>query len=92
MEAVTMGDPFDKATKLGPIARKDLRDDLHAQVEKSIAAGATLVCGGTVPEGDGFFYPATLLENVTPGMPAYDEELFGPVASLIRAASFTTRQ
>jgi succinate-semialdehyde dehydrogenase / glutarate-semialdehyde dehydrogenase len=86
MEAVTMGDPFDKATKLGPIARKDLRDDLHAQVEKSIAAGATLVCGGTVPEGDGFFYPATLLENVTPGMPAYDEELFGPVASLIRAA------
>jgi succinate-semialdehyde dehydrogenase/glutarate-semialdehyde dehydrogenase len=67
------------------MAREDLRDDLHEQVEQSVAAGATILCGGKVPDRDGFFYPATVLADVAPGQPAYDDELFGPVASLIRA-------
>ena len=67
------------------MARLDLRDDLHDQVRKSVDAGATVLCGGEKPDGPGYFYPATVLENVEPGQPAYDDELFGPVASLIRA-------
>ncbi|MGJ8549530.1 NAD-dependent succinate-semialdehyde dehydrogenase [Winogradskyella wichelsiae] len=85
MENLKMGNPMDSDTKLGPIAREDLRDTLHEQVEKSIENGAKLLCGGKIPDGEGFFYPATVLENVTSGQPAYDDELFGPAAALIRA-------
>lgn len=84
MEKLSMGDPADKATDLGPMARGDLRDDLHNQVLESVKAGATCLTGGKIPEGKGFFYPPTVLENVAPGQPAYDDELFGPVAALIK--------
>ena len=79
------GDPMDGASDLGPLARKDLQEKLHEQVEDSVAKGATIAVGGQLPEGKGSFYPATILENVEKGQPAYDDELFGPVASLIRA-------
>lgn len=85
MSGVKMGNPFDKSTDLGPIAREDLRNELHDQVEKSVANGAKIEVGGKIPDGKGYFYPSTVLSNVKPGQPAYDEELFGPVASLIRA-------
>lgn len=85
MKAATFGDPMDKKNKIGPLARLDLRESLHKQVEASIAKGAKLLCGGYIPEGDGAFYPPTVLGNVKKGMPAYDEELFGPVASIIEA-------
>ena len=71
--------------KIAPLAREDLRDDLHNQVERSISAGATLALGGQKPQGPGAHYPATVLTEVKPGMPAFDEELFGPVAALIEA-------
>jgi succinate-semialdehyde dehydrogenase/glutarate-semialdehyde dehydrogenase len=85
MSEVKMGDPNDENTELGPVARKDLRDDLHQQVVKSVEKGAKIACGGKIPNGEGFFYPATVLENVQPGQPAYEDEFFGPVASLIKA-------
>jgi len=84
-ESVAMGDPLDPATDLGPMARKDLRDTLHEQVTQSIDQGARRVCGGEVPPGKGAFYPATIIADVRPGMRAYDEELFGPVASILPA-------
>lgn len=84
LRAAKVGDPRDEATTVGPLARVDLRDALHDQVERSVAAGARLVLGGQVPEGPGAFYPVTLLDGVRPGMPAADEELFGPVAVLMR--------
>jgi len=80
------GDPTDPRTTLGPMARTDLRDALHDQVARSVAGGARLVRGGQVPDRDGAWYPPTLLADVGPEMPAYDEELFGPVACLIRVA------
>ena len=79
------GDPMDDSSDLGPLARKDLQEKLHKQVEESVSKGATISVGGKLPEGKGSFYPATILENVEKGQPAYDDELFGPVASLIRA-------
>lgn len=85
MSEVKTGDPNDESTQLGPIAREDLREELHDQVVESVKNGAKIACGGEIPNGKGFFYPATVLENVTLGQPAYDDELFGPVASLIRA-------
>ncbi|WP_298497631.1 NAD-dependent succinate-semialdehyde dehydrogenase [uncultured Maritimibacter sp.] len=85
MSKIELGDPRDASTKLGPMSREELRDKLHDQVWKSIAKGAKLSCGGKVPDRRGAFYPATVLEDVAPGQPAYDEELFGPVASVIRA-------
>jgi len=85
MMQLKLGDPRDKDTDIGPMARKDLRDKLHEQVTDSIKAGATIVCGCEIPDQKGFFYPASILENVTPNMPAYNDELFGPVASLIKA-------
>ena len=85
MKKIKHGDPTDKDSKIGPMAREDLRETLHEQVEKSVKKGAKILCGGEMPKGKGFFYPATVLENVKPGQPAYDDELFGPVASLIRA-------
>ncbi len=83
MKAARMGDPFDDQTEIGPQARQDLRDALHDQVEASLAKGARCLLGGKVPEGSGAYYPATVLTDVRPGMPAYDEELFGPVAAII---------
>ncbi|MDX9881180.1 MAG: NAD-dependent succinate-semialdehyde dehydrogenase [Prolixibacteraceae bacterium] len=82
MEAATYGDPNDPDTTIGPLARRDLRDELHQQVTKSVGLGAKILCGGFIPEGEAPFYPPTVLENVKPGMPAYHEELFGPVAVL----------
>jgi succinate-semialdehyde dehydrogenase/glutarate-semialdehyde dehydrogenase len=86
LETIEVGDPNDEATDLGPMAREDLRDGLHEQVMASVDSGAKLTMGGTIPDQPGFFYPVTVLEDVTPGMPAYDDELFGPVAAIIRVA------
>lgn len=85
MKDVTMGDPTDENTGLGPIVDKDMRDELHKQTQDSIKAGAKLECGGEIPDRTGYYYPATVLSDVAPGQPAYDDELFGPVASVIRA-------
>lgn len=83
MAAARMGDPLDEATEVGPLARHDLRAELHDQVERSLAKGARRLLGGEVPDGPGAFYPATVLTEVAKGMPAYAEELFGPVAAII---------
>ena len=80
-----MGDPLARETQVGPQARVDLRDALHKQVEESVRRGAQLLLGGHVPAGKGAFYPPTLLVAVDKGMPAFDEETFGPVAAVIRA-------
>ena len=82
LAAFTFGDPLAPGVRLGPLARLDLRDELHAQVTRSIRRGARRVLGGRIPSGPGAFYPPTLLTEVGPGMPAADEELFGPVAAL----------
>ena len=79
-----MGDPMQEGVYVGPLARRDLRDGLHDQVSRSVAAGAKLLVGGEVPEGPGAFYPPTVLAGVHEGMAAWSEELFGPVATLIR--------
>jgi succinate-semialdehyde dehydrogenase / glutarate-semialdehyde dehydrogenase len=79
------GDPLDPQTRLGPMASGALRDQLHAQVQKSLAAGAVLMLGGAIPDRPGAWYPPTVLSSVGPGMPAYEEELFGPVAAVIEA-------
>lgn len=83
MQRAVMGDPFQDGVDVGPQAREDLRDTLHDQVMRSVAKGARLLLGGTVPDGPGFFYPPTVLTDVKKGVPAYTEELFGPVASII---------
>ncbi len=85
MKSKRMGDPFEAGIDLGPQARHNLRDGLHQQVCASVEKGARLLCGGTIPEGPGAFYPPSVLAGVVPGMPAYHEELFGPVASIISA-------
>ncbi|MEO2105216.1 MAG: aldehyde dehydrogenase family protein, partial [Actinomycetota bacterium] len=84
MAAVELADPTDPKAKLGPMARTELRDTLHDQVTESVDKGATLLLGGEVPDRPGAWYPATVLEDVAPGQPAYDDELFGPAAALIR--------
>ena len=83
MRASRMGDPLDETTTVGPMARHDLRDALHQQVQASLKRGARLLLGGTVPNVPGAYYPPTVLTDVTKGMPAYDEEMFGPVAAII---------
>src|SRR6266446_8299926 len=83
MRLAKVGDPLDEDTQVGPMARHDLRDDLHQQVQASLAKGATCLLGGVVPESQGAYYPPTVLTHVTKGMPAYDDELFGPVAAII---------
>ncbi len=85
MSEAKMGDPMKEDTDVGPQARFDLRDNLHKQVEKSITEGAKCLLGGKIPNMPGAYYPPTVLSNVKPGMPAYDEELFGPVAAIIAA-------
>lgn len=84
MAAAQFGDPGDESSTIGPLARADLRDELHQQVVDSIAKGAEVIIGGEVPHRKGAYYPPTILENIKPGMPAYEEELFGPVASVIK--------
>src|SRR3989442_13518232 len=85
MRTRRVGDPLDPATQIGPQARLDLRANLHGQVQESVKRGARLVVGGQLPEGSAAFYPPTVLVAVEPGMPAFDEETFGPVAAVIRA-------
>ncbi len=85
MRDIAMGDPLDERNEIGPQARRDLRDALHDQVERSVAKGAALLLGGAMPDGPGAFYPPTVLANVGKGMAAYSEELFGPVAAIIPA-------
>lgn len=80
-----MLDPFNVDSPLGPLARRDLRDKVHSQVQASVKAGALLLTGGEVPDCEGWWYPATVLDNVQPGMAAFDDEVFGPVIALIRA-------
>ncbi|HDZ59150.1 MAG TPA: aldehyde dehydrogenase family protein, partial [Ignavibacteriales bacterium] len=89
MKQVKMGDPFNDENLLGPQASPALRDILHQQVIKSIKMGAKLLLGGEVPDMKGAFYPPTVLVDVKKGMPAYDEELFGPVAAIIKAEDET---
>lgn len=86
LTAAVLGDPFETATTLGPQARMDLRQTLHRQVERSIARGARCLLGGSVPDGPGAFYPASLLTDVGPGMAVFDEEVFGPVAAVVPVA------
>ena len=86
MSAYRMGDPRDPATTLGPLSSVHARDEIHEQVQKSLAGGARLLCGGQVPDKPGAWYPATVLTDVKPGQPAHDEEVFGPVAAIIEAA------
>lgn len=85
MAARKTGDPRTATTDLGPMARADLRDTLHGQVRHSVQRGARLLLGGEIAAGRGFFYPPTVLDGVTRGMPAYEEELFGPVAAILSA-------
>ena len=85
MRARSMGDPLDETTAVGPQARADLRDELQRQVEASVARGARVRLGCALPAGPGAFYPPSVLSDVTPGMPAFDEELFGPVAAVVAA-------
>src|SRR5216117_1371488 len=84
MRSRRVGDPFDAGTQVGPQARFDLRANLHRQVEESLKRGAQLLLGGKLPEGAGAFYPPTVLTGVDRGMPAFDEEVFGPVAAVVR--------
>lgn len=86
MQGFAMGDPRDEATRLGPMQSIEARDAVHDQVRRSVEAGARLLCGGQVPDRPGAWYPATVLSGVRPGMAAFDEEVFGPVAAVIEAA------
>ena len=79
---MTVGDPSEEDTDVGPQARGDLRDELHAQVKASIEAGATLETGGEIPDGDGYYYPPTVLTDVPDACPVANEEVFGPVAAV----------
>ena len=85
MQAYRMGDPTQEGVKLGPLQSVKARDEIHAQVEKSVRGGARILLGGEIPDRPGAYYPATILTDVTPGQPAHDEEVFGPVAAIIEA-------
>jgi succinate-semialdehyde dehydrogenase / glutarate-semialdehyde dehydrogenase len=87
MSALRMGDPLDPGTQIGPLATMKIRDEVHAQVEETLATGAKLLLGGRVPEGPGSFYPPTVLSDVAEGSPAASDEIFGPVAALFRVTS-----
>ncbi len=86
LRARKVGDPLAAGTDVGPLARVDLRDALHRQVTASRGAGASVALGGVVPEGPGAFYPVTVVTGAAPGVAAFDEETFGPVAAVVRAA------
>lgn len=85
MKNIVVGDPMNSDTELGPIAREDLMYELETQVNKSVELGAEILCGGKIIQREGFYFAPTILSNVKKGMPAYDDEIFGPVASLIHA-------
>lgn len=85
MSAARMGDPFDEEISIGPQAREDLRDELHGQVLRSVEQGAKILLGCEIPKGPGAYYPPSVLSDVQPGMAAFDEELFGPVAAIVAA-------
>lgn len=87
MQGYKMGDPMDEDTQLGPLARADLRDRLHTQTTESVRMGARCQMGGFAPDEAGVWYPPTVLTDVQPGMPVFDQETFGPVAAVIRAGS-----
>ncbi|MGD8803348.1 MAG: NAD-dependent succinate-semialdehyde dehydrogenase [Gammaproteobacteria bacterium] len=87
LAALKMGDPAEESTQVGPIAREDLRQGLHRQVSKTIEQGGRCLLGGEMPEGPGYFYPVTLLVDVTPDMQASCEETFGPIAVVMKADS-----
>lgn len=82
-----MGDPMDEAVDIGPLARADLRENLHRQVAESVQRGAVVHLGGKIPEGKGYFYPPTVLTNIAPDMPVWQEETFGPVAPIVAVNS-----
>jgi succinate-semialdehyde dehydrogenase/glutarate-semialdehyde dehydrogenase len=82
---LVVGNPLERTTTLGPVARGDLRDGLDKQVRDSVARGGRLALGGSIPPGPGSFYDATIVADVAPGMPVFDEETFGPVAAIMRA-------
>lgn len=86
MKDIVMGDPTDKYSQLGPLSSQDQFDMVKDQVDASVAKGAKILCGGEVSDRTGAYYPATVLADLAPGMPAYDDEIFGPVASIIRAS------
>jgi acyl-CoA reductase-like NAD-dependent aldehyde dehydrogenase len=79
---LVVGDPAQSGTELGPLARGDLREALQSQVERSVAAGATLLVGGQPKPGNGYFFEPTVVANAGPGMAVFDEETFGPVAAI----------
>ena len=85
MRVKKWGDPFEEDVDLGPMVNETARDEIHNQVLRSVEKGAVILLGGKVPDNPGAYYPATVLGNVRPGMPAFDEELFGPVAAVIAA-------
>lgn len=85
MKTITMGDPTDASSQLGPLSSQNQFDMVKEQVDISVTKGATVLCGGQAPDRTGAYYPATVLADLAPGMPAYDDEIFGPVASIIRA-------
>ncbi len=87
LRVIAVGDPREESTDMGPIARADLRENLHRQVTQSIEMGACLELGGVMPQGPGFFYPVTLLSRVTPDMAVFQEETFGPVAAVTKVAN-----
>jgi succinate-semialdehyde dehydrogenase/glutarate-semialdehyde dehydrogenase len=86
MQKLKVGDPRDRGTDIGPLAREDLLDELHDQVTRSLESGATLLTGGKRLDRKGYYYAPTVLAQVQPGMAAFDEETFGPVAAVIRAS------
>lgn len=85
MKAIRLGDPNDEDTQLGPLSSSDQFDTVSEQVTKSVNGGAKILCGGDAPERTGQYYPATVLVDCQPGTPAYDDEIFGPVAAVIKA-------
>jgi succinate-semialdehyde dehydrogenase/glutarate-semialdehyde dehydrogenase len=85
MRAAKVGNPMEDGTEVGPLAREDLRAGLHEQVVGSVAKGARVLLGGEMPKGRGWYYPTTVLTDVAKGTPAYGQELFGPVASILAA-------
>jgi succinate-semialdehyde dehydrogenase/glutarate-semialdehyde dehydrogenase len=83
-KALKIGDPLQEDTEVGPLARADLRDELHDQVIRSVTAGGKVLIGGSIPDSPGAFYPPTVIDSVRPGNAVFDEETFGPVAAIVR--------
>ncbi|MGC5019647.1 NADP-dependent succinic semialdehyde dehydrogenase [Micromonospora sp. DT47] len=89
MSALRVGDPMDENTDVGPLASEKGRDEIHAQVQDAVDNGATVLCGGELPSGDGWYYPPTVVTDLTPQMRMWSEEVFGPVAGLFRVSSYS---